>query len=89
MAFSLLPKLRAAPEDGAVSPRDLGALWREARALWRPRVSTMSDGTVYSVIEFATVKGTTLKAESEFHDTPEAALAEAIDRARAIRAAFK
>lgn len=75
--------------DAAFRP-DLGALWREARGFGRPSILTSSlSGKVWAKIDFDTLPGTELRAESERHTEPEDALAEAIERARQIRAAFK
>ena len=74
----------------AASAQHLGDLFKEARAFGRIRLSTLRDGTYYAAIEFETLAGTELKAQSTFDEpTPEAAVKAAIAKAKIIAAQFK
>jgi hypothetical protein len=82
------------PSAGAETLRpsaDLGALIRQAAQIGQPRLIQMDDGDRwYAYINFRTIAGITLEAKSSFKaNTPEAAVEEAIEKARQIMAQFK
>ncbi len=87
----------ATPTPGAqVTRRSLDVLFAEAEqyglvkvSQFRPLFGNSSRLVWHAWIEFQTISGTSLKAESQQTSTPHEALEQAIDKARQIAGQFK
>lgn len=73
----------------ALPPTTLEDAMDDALTFGRPYLIMTGDGKWLAWIVFNTTPGTRLDATSAHLDTPLAALLDAVNKARAIRAAFK